>query len=139
MKTLKLPLLALGCALLFSSASFAQASSSGTTEKATLQGEKDHPLPIWQPPSGPLSLSASKATAKFEVYPNPAVEKTTIAYTAKTTKTDLYVYNLVGNLVASFALPEGTGVQEKEIDLSHLPKGYYILKIGDKSLKLSLQ
>lgn len=138
MKTLKLPLMALGCALLLSSAGMAQASSGNTTQKPTIQSDVDNPPPVWEPPAGPLSVNNDKAKQQFELYPNPATEKTTVVYTASTKASTLYVYNLIGNLVASFNLPEGNGVKEKVIDLGHLPKGYYLLKLGERSLKLSL-
>ncbi len=50
-------------------------------------------------------------------------------------KMSVEIYNLAGVRVASYRIDS----PEKVLDLNHLPKGYYILKIGKVARKVQLR
>jgi len=69
---------------------------------------------------------------KVKVYPNPATDRITIFSSENRSISQVYIYNQLGQMVLQSA--------EKEIDVSVLPKGLYLLKIegrdGIREMKL---
>ncbi len=66
------------------------------------------------------------ANEQILIYPNP----TTGVFTAQGATGELQVYDLFGRLVLR--------TNKKEIDMSHQPKGLYIVKVGEAVRKLVL-
>ena len=58
-------------------------------------------------------------------YPNPVSTSLNVKFKELTGKADLYVYNLMGQLVIREQMNEASF----QIDCSQLPAGYYTLKI----------
>ena len=68
---------------------------------------------------------------KIEIFPNPASKSITI--TLERGNQHIEIYNSQGNLVYQENLNNTTDQQSKEIDISHLPKALYIIKISGES------
>ncbi len=69
----------------------------------------------------------------FNIYPNPTLNNLTIHHTINC-KEDLFIYNALGGLVYKDNwTPDQT---QKDIDVSLLSKGIYILRIGNEVQKL---
>jgi hypothetical protein len=62
---------------------------------------------------------------QLSVYPNPT---NSIVYLRNTNGAEVKVYNLSGELLRC--------IRESTIDLSGYPAGIYLLRIGDKTLKV---
>src|SRR5690606_32633394 len=74
----------------------------------------------------PLSLS-KESLNNFIVYPNPT---SGVVYIEGNKSQDEYiVYSVIGEKIL-------TAKNTNEIDLSHLPKGVYYLKIGNSTRKI---
>ncbi len=118
----------------------AQAQSQGNTQSQPTVVDPDvgNPPPEWEPPTTLSDQEAVKLNV-FSLYPNPSRGKVTLKYIAQSEQGDLLVYNLIGNLMRRYTLPKRSGIQEMDFDLSALPKGYYIVKLGERSLRLSIQ
>ncbi len=69
----------------------------------------------------------------FLIYPNPASSAFTIEH-ATQQKEDLTIYNTLGELVYKDTWPRGQTL--RNIDMSALPKGIYIIRIGDAVQKV---
>jgi len=70
---------------------------------------------------------------KFEIYPNPATEILNISVPDKNLKVE--ILNLNGKIVKEQILRN----KKEQIDISNLPKGYYLLKIKNTIKKLLIQ
>jgi len=64
---------------------------------------------------------------KIKLFPNPSTDRITVGYTGKIN--NIYIFNLLGELVSQRKLPIGTN----EIDISNLKKGIYIIKIENST------
>ncbi len=69
----------------------------------------------------------------FKIYPNPASDF--VSFVAPFTGT-IKIYNLEGKVVIDKVVNKGISTI---IDVSNLPKGTYIVKTGNKALKLAVQ
>jgi hypothetical protein len=73
-------------------------------------------------------------------YPNPFNPKTTIKFAlAETQKTELKVYDIIGNEVATLfnQIAEGGVVYELEFNVINLPSGIYIYRLNSRSYSKS--
>lgn len=68
----------------------------------------------------------------FHLYPNPVSDK---LYLQTTTGNAARIYNSLGQLILDRHLPAGTN----ELDVQHLNKGVYIVKIGSNTQKMIRQ
>ena len=89
---------------------------------------------------------AEAAINSAEVYPNPTAGKALLLFTAETSgRYTLSVYDLKGALVSD--LGQGTTLVgqpiERQLDFSHLPAGFYVLRLlhneGVQSLKIKIE
>ncbi|MFP4024984.1 MAG: GEVED domain-containing protein [Thiohalospira sp.] len=71
----------------------------------------------------------------IDVYPNPAIDNITVAVENGTRVGTISVYNMLGSLVK---VVEING-NEKEIDISELPSGSYIISVEDEKEPLTKQ
>jgi hypothetical protein len=62
------------------------------------------------------------------VYPNPANENITLNIKAGERNTTVSIYNTKGSLVKTLPINHS----EKQINISELPSGTYILKVADE-------
>ncbi len=72
----------------------------------------------------------------FKVFPNPTTNMLTIQYSSSH-KNELHIYNTLGEIIYKenwFA-----NQTQKSIDISTLPKGIYIIKIGDGVQKIVIE
>ncbi len=67
----------------------------------------------------------------FSIYPNPAENFTTLDFIVKkTSKVDAFIYNQLGQLQSRLDLGQlPAGNIKKSIDLTHLPKGIYTIRL----------
>lgn len=68
----------------------------------------------------------NNSNADLQVFPNPVANKFTLKLNRASEMTDLHLYNAKGQLVRSF---RETGLPEKQVDISDLPAGLYMLKV----------
>lgn len=54
-------------------------------------------------------------------------------------KTNLLVYNIQGQLVYEDKLETTIGTNETTLNIEHLPKGFYLIKVGDSNVKFIKQ
>ncbi|MCJ7935433.1 MAG: T9SS type A sorting domain-containing protein [Chryseobacterium sp.] len=87
-----------------------------------------------------LGITEVGKKASFGIYPNPAAadKKVTVLFDVKekaNNKGNVEVYDLTGKKVYSAELANQTGLYQKDINLSHLTSGNYLVKItyGDHS------
>lgn len=74
-------------------------------------------------------LSSVKAASAF-LYPNPTKGPVTVHLPVGTTER-LIIYNLTGQVLLSSSVENG-----QQLDLTHLPNGLYLVKVGSKTEKL---
>ncbi len=75
----------------------------------------------------------------FSIYPNPSTSSFTIQYNGVVGREtnhgqELTIYNVLGEVVYKDKWPQGQ--TQKSIDMGALPKGIYIIKLGDAVQKL---
>ena len=80
-------------------------------------------------PEGNMGVENINAPAKISVYPNPFTDYLVVN---TTTKGKAAIYNMSGQMVLSVNVQSGSN----RIETSALPKGVYILRVGDKSVKI---
>jgi len=80
-------------------------------------------------PEGNMGVENISASAKISVYPNPFSDYLVVNTTAKGKAA---IYNMSGQMVLSVNVQSGSN----RIKTSTLPKGVYILRVGDKSVKI---
>jgi hypothetical protein len=68
----------------------------------------------------------NKSDADLQVFPNPVANKFTLKFNSTSEPVDVNLYNPKGQLVRSF---RGLGLPEKQVDMSDLPAGLYMLKV----------
>jgi hypothetical protein len=78
-------------------------------------------------PAAVLSVDATKSSAAFRVYPNPANDVLHVEATAVSAQ----LYDALGRQVGTWAL-QG---DKHTLHTGHLPAGYYVLKIQDANCK----
>jgi hypothetical protein len=68
----------------------------------------------------------NKSDADLQVFPNPVANKFTLKLNRTSEPVDVNLYNPKGQLVRSF---RAAGLPEKQVDMSDLPAGLYMLKV----------
>lgn len=92
-----------------------------------------------------VGIDEHAGTAGLAVFPNPANEKLTVAYTlTDEAKTTIRLFDLSGKLIQTIHQAEdATGTHEQSMDVSDFASGLYIVQIelGDKTYydKISIQ
>ncbi|MCS4302133.1 T9SS type A sorting domain-containing protein [Chryseobacterium sp. BIGb0232] len=84
--------------------------------------------------TGTLGITEVSKKASFGIYPNPttADKRVTVLFDVKekaNNKGSVEVYDLTGKKVHSAELSNQTGFYRKDLNLSHLPSGNYMVKI----------
>jgi len=79
--------------------------------------------------NGNMGVENISSPAKVSVYPNPFSDYLVVN---TTTKGKAAIYNMSGQMVLSVNIQSGSN----RIETSALPKGVYILRVGDKSVKI---
>ena len=69
----------------------------------------------------------------ISLYPNPATDYVELSGT--TEGTTIYVYNMVGRLIQTY----NGNSNSTTLDVTGLNEGLYIIKTGDKSIKLQVK
>ena len=88
---------------------------------------------IYDPNTG-ISQVEPASSISLSVFPNPMTDKITIQ--TENPKNELFnIFNLSGQLVSSGRLEETS----TEVQMSHLPSGMYIVKVGQKSFRVIKQ
>lgn len=67
----------------------------------------------------------------FKVYPNPSNGVFNIAMQAKTNNVNYSIYSMEGKMVANQRINVNSSTLDQQVNLSHLPKGTYIIKVTD--------
>ena len=80
-------------------------------------------------------ILGNEESTQLTIWPNPAVEYITVGINNGTRYGKVYIYNLTGTLVKSADI-EGS---DKEISISELPAGMYIISVDDEKEKLVKQ
>ena len=81
-----------------------------------------------------ISQVEPASSISLSVFPNPMTDKITIQ--TENPKNELFnIFNLSGQLVSSGRLEETS----TEVQMSHLPSGMYIVKVGQKSFRVIKQ
>ena len=87
---------------------------------------------------GTVSIETLEQNIRFSLYPNPAVNQVTLLLDcAKNQNLELFVYHLSGNLVLSKQLELASGVNQKNIDVSSLNSGMYLLVLKSNNAILT--
>jgi uncharacterized repeat protein (TIGR02543 family) len=78
-------------------------------------------------------------TASVQIYPNPTRGELTIEISDYPTS-DMMIYDMIGRTVGAYGIrpkigQSQIGQSEIVLDVSHLPSGVYLLRIGDKTAK----
>jgi len=82
--------------------------------------------------SAPLSVEENN-NAFVSISPNPASDKVNIlASVAESTSLNLDIYNNIGSIVFSKQVSAENGLLEETINISHLSKGLYFLKLSSE-------
>lgn len=81
-------------------------------------------------PVNPVSVNDVSKTHPFSIYPNPAAN--TLHVSGLQAETPYCVYNLQGRIVA-------TGITAKDVDLSMIPAGNYMLRLNNTGLHFTKQ
>ena len=63
------------------------------------------------------------------IYPNPAASDFKLKYNASNSKTQISIFDMLGNLVFISYDDSNPGVNEKTIDCSRFSTGYYVVKV----------
>ena len=83
---------------------------------------------------------AEISSLNFKMYPNPAKDKLNIVglneLSSQTPNSKIEIYNLTGKLVKQFYISNTSLVQ---INISDLKQGLYLVKLGQKSQKISIK
>ncbi len=74
---------------------------------------------------------------KLTAFPNPFTNVVTVAANTITSNTRILVFNIGGNLIASFAPNSIDGINNT-LDLSYLPKGVYLVKLSDRAEEVKI-
>jgi M6 family metalloprotease-like protein len=81
----------------------------------------------------PANIRVLEANESLKVYPNPVVDGKLIVEIPEDIETEvIQIYDFLGKLVLTRAVSR----PKTEIDISHLPNGAYIVKIGNTSTKI---
>ncbi|MDR3329599.1 MAG: trypsin-like peptidase domain-containing protein [Prevotellaceae bacterium] len=100
---------------------------------------QSYPLLQWQEEKvapTPTTVEAS-STPTLRVHPNPVVNGLlTVEWSAGGAQR-VEVYSLQGALVGTYATPKGGVGGPLTIDISHLPAGTYIVKLGGQTAKIA--
>ncbi|MEX1003624.1 MAG: T9SS type A sorting domain-containing protein [Crocinitomicaceae bacterium] len=87
------------------------------------------------PFSGTSGLAKDKATIEFDLYPNPASNKTTLQIDKRVLPVDLKIYNQSGQLLKSILIKMGNIT----VNLEEFPSGIYFLEVQGVQKKLIIQ
>lgn len=92
----------------------------------TVDGTAQTPVLRYQPISSPTGIAQNNSQKEVTIFPNPSTGKFTIKNTLSSlTNTKLEIYNTLGEKI-DFT------TTKNEIDLTHSPKGIYLLKISEE-------
>ena len=86
-------------------------------------------IPDMYQSSGVASSDLSKEVTKFKVYTSPANQT---VYIKLAQKADIYLFDSKNNLIFT----RSGAIQEQQIDISHLPKGVYFIRISNKKYSI---
>ncbi|MCL2413109.1 MAG: M6 family metalloprotease domain-containing protein [Bacteroidales bacterium] len=82
------------------------------------------------------SISYFEKSAIFNVFPNPVTDgKLIVEISDNIRSTAIQIYDLLGNLV----LTRPINRPRTELDISHLPNGAYVVRIGQKTVRIIKQ
>lgn len=83
-----------------------------------------------------VGISKIEKENNISIYPNPCTNYITLVGIENFAKNEnLFIYNMMGQLVKTVFISDGT--EDKNIDISDLKSGNYMLKISNESLKFS--
>ena len=79
-----------------------------------------------------ITISNKRATANMMIYPNPANNQVTIAFSSKTPNQNaqVYIFDAAGKIVMSKKSDMDRSIQ---LDITQLPKGIYTAKVNTLS------
>lgn len=77
----------------------------------------------------PLGVFENSSYAPVQVFPNPSSGIIFIKYKPKSSYLQLEIIDFLGKKVSDFPIPAFHS--EKQVDISHLPQGVYLLKVKD--------
>ena len=79
-----------------------------------------------------LSLEEGQALSQLGIYPNPATDLVNIVFNQREASAlQLNLYSLSGKLVHTKSLNDAkAGINQQNLNVSHLPKGMYVLSIN---------
>jgi hypothetical protein len=80
---------------------------------------------VWRRPLSELGLAENNENARFNVFPNPALDKITIQNKTQNNDAVLSIYNMKGQLFLHQALQQ----EKTELNINNLVRGVYILKL----------
>lgn len=89
-----------------------------------------------------VQASPSQAQVSVLVYPNPSTEgifSVELNTTSPTLPISVKIYDLIGNVLYVKRVVASTGLGKEKIALDHLPKGVYLLEIGQGDRKKTLR
>ena len=85
-----------------------------------------------------FGLMEDHLTQSFQLYPNPSQGTFELTFELLTTaEVSLEFFDIVGNRIQTRTLGTQTGVVNERVDLSHLPKGVYLVKVHVDDLALT--
>ena len=90
---------------------------------------KDHNL------SDSVTSVKQKAQSGIEIFPNPAAGYIEISMNQSSEGSEIAIYDILGNKKMGHALLSLASFSNHRIDISHLSKGVYFLRIGNKIKK----
>ncbi len=86
---------------------------------------------------GPMFTQKIEPTSTFKLYPNPAGDRVTLTWQGENNfDSEAILFNLVGQNQSERAKVIHNDSHSMELDLSTLPKGVYLLRLNQTSIKL---
>lgn len=73
----------------------------------------------------------NKSENDFSIVPNPAQNTIHLSFEESSLSTEIRIFNIFGQQIAGSQIP--AGIKERNIDLTGLPPGTYIIKRGNRS------
>ena len=77
-------------------------------------------------------------TGDIRLYPNPASNQLQIQFSSKKSdQATLEIFNLMGQMVKQVNVETSPGKNSIQVNVSELPQGTYLLKMGEEDLLIS--